>query len=1133
LIGCSSPDPTPVVPPGASAVAQAIGLGLAPVAVDERGMPRLLQAASDQTRGSALEHVAALAPAWGVDAGALPALQSLGDIPAIGGSITRVRQQLDGLPIEGGELRVMTDPTGKLIAISGTLVGTDQPRTAPVFALDDAAALAAMVGGALVERSHTRRMWLRHDGALIPGWIVEAYLGEPNSTHSDLVRARIAADGRVLDRRSLVEDVAFRYRVFADPSGDLRPLDGPIADVSPHPTGVPDGNFPGFIAPTLVTVEGLNHPLSGIPDPWLPSNRTETFGNNVEAYADLNAPSGLTFGDFRATTTSTTTFDRTYDTAAGPLTSQQQQMASVTSLFFIINWLHDFWYDAGFTEAAGNAQDANFGRGGEDRDALLAEAQDNALGGSRNNANMATPSDGLPPRMQVFLWSGLDEHALTLQPSGRTPAHGIASYGVTTFEVTAALALADDATGDNPRDLCEPLIGDVAGKIVLVDRGNCTFESKALKIQQAGGVGMLVANNVTTAPPTMGDDVAITEPITIAQLSILQTEGDTLKTELAAGTVTATMQREVGPELDGAIDATLIAHEFGHYLHHRLQQCTSRMCSALSEGWGDFLALMIMTREGDDLAGAYPFAVYATRSFSDDAQYFGIRRVPYSVNPAINALSFRHMSNGIPLPDSHPFLPFGVNHEVHNAGEIWTTALWEAYVALQSATTVSFDATRKKMASYLVSGLLLAPVDGTPTETRDALLIAARAASQTDHDTLAQAFARRGLGSCAVSPLRDSFDFAGIVESNVVSANVLSERPIVTAFARCDEDDVIDAGETGRIVVAIANRGGKPLTAASVALTTTTPGVTVASAPSTLDLDAYASTTLAFDIDVDESITEPREGAFEIAITGGGDSCQDPQVIPIKARINVDDVVASSTTDTFDAEVSPWQVTFVAIWQRLRETALDAHWHGVAPAVFSDGQLESPLLTAGVDPVTMTFEHRYSFEATADSVFDGGVVEISFDGTTWQDVQTLVTIPYGTTPLAGVGNALAGRVGFTGDSPGYPATETVTLDFGTQLASLPFKIRFRLATDNSGASVGWDIDNVAFTGLAGTPFPSQTADATACEDGITPPDGGEPAPSDDAGCCETGSGGDGALVLAIGVLVALRRRRARSSQSSR
>ena len=40
------------------------------------------------------------------------------------------------------------------------------------------------------------------------------------------------------------------------------------------------------------------------------------------------------------------------------------------------------------------------------------------------------------------------------------------------------------------------------------------------------------------------------------------------------------MHRIVGAELDGALDSTLIAHEFGHYLHHRLSLCGNTRCAA-------------------------------------------------------------------------------------------------------------------------------------------------------------------------------------------------------------------------------------------------------------------------------------------------------------------------------------------------------------------------------------------------------------------------------------------------------------------------------------------------------------------------------------------------------------------------
>lgn len=1159
----------------------AIALGTTPLALDEAGVPRLLRGnggialpAATPAQSAAL-HVARLAPAWGVRDAALPQLEPIGDVAVRGGTVSRLRQLIDGVPVDGGELHVMTTAGGELVAASGILRSTTAPRIMARTTLDPAGAIARAVsakykatfaasalqrpsrvaagdnvfagraGDIDVSLARARRVWhasSRAPGAALVGaWVVEAYASNAasTSTSSDAFRMVIADDGRVLEERNLVSDAAYTYRVFAETTGEMHPFDGPIADSTPHPTGVPGAPFPAYVAPGLVTVNGLNHPSGqNGPDPWLPSNRTETIGNNVEAYADFNAPDGLTFGDFRATTTGASTFDRTYDFTKGPLDTQGQQMAGITSLFFIINWMHDFWYDGGFTEAAGNAQNANYGRGGEDRDAILAEAQDNALGGSRNNANMSTPDDGLPPRMQVFLWGGKETRSLTAG-SLTQPSTGSASFGPQNFDVSGPVVLGDDGV-DTGSDACTALTGDMHGKIVLVDRGTCTFKTKTLNVQNAGGIGVILGNNAAGAAPGLADDATITTPITIPTISITQADATQLKSELGSP-VTATLHREVGPELEGTLDASVIAHEFGHYVHHRLSLCSTAACGAMSEGWGDFSALLVVAREGDDLMGAYPMGIYSTQSFSADPGYYGIRRAPYSANHAINDLSFRHMANGEPTPTNHPFQVLGNNAEVHNAGEVWAAMMWEGYVALQQAGS-SFDDVRLKMRQYVVAGLLLAPPDATPTETRDAILTAARAASPADHDVLAEAYARRGFGSCAISAPRDSSTFAGIVESNEVKGNAAVGATALAVATTCDADQILDAGETAKVTVPVANTGPSALNDVTATLTTTTPGVTIASPSVALGtLDAYGSATAEFDVTLDSSIVDPTAADLTVTLTST-DGCTDSIEQSLTMLVNSDDAPASSATDSFDASESVWTAgASDGVWSHARPTALDGKWSGVDVGSLVDSSVTSPELTAdATDPVTITFSHKHSFEYSQGTYWDGGVIEISTDGgTTWQDIAELVaTSPYNATLSTSADNPLGGRAAFGRTNPSYPAPDTVTLDLGTQLAGQTFQIRFRIATDSAAGAPGWEIDDVAFTGIVGTPFPTLVADSGSCDDGGAPdagmdtpqPDAGVDNPETgetDGGCCQSQRSPSGSWLLALGVLAGILRRRRR------
>jgi uncharacterized repeat protein (TIGR01451 family) len=156
-------------------------------------------------------------------------------------------------------------------------------------------------------------------------------------------------------------------------------------------------NQPALVPRTLVTLAALDANAS--PNGWIDDLVNETRGNNVDAHtdrnndniADLPRPAGSPFR----------VFDFSMDLATQDPTAYSN--ASVVQLFYLCNWYHDRLYQLGFTEAAGNFQNTNFGRGGLGNDAVQADALD---GGGTDNANFSTPPDGSPGRMQMYIFSG-------------------------------------------------------------------------------------------------------------------------------------------------------------------------------------------------------------------------------------------------------------------------------------------------------------------------------------------------------------------------------------------------------------------------------------------------------------------------------------------------------------------------------------------------------------------------------------------------------------------------------------------------------------------------------------------------------------------------------------------------------
>ena len=124
-----------------------------------------------------------------------------------------------------------------------------------------------------------------------------------------------------------------------------------------------------------------------------------------------------------------------------------------------------------------------------------------------------------------------------LHVNGPAPAVGDYEVGLATFGpplsesgVTGDVALANDGVGVTT-NACEPLVNPVAGKIVLLDRGGCTFVTKVKNAQNAGAIGVVVADSVPGCPPPgmTGSDPTITIP----SVRISQSDGDLLKANLA------------------------------------------------------------------------------------------------------------------------------------------------------------------------------------------------------------------------------------------------------------------------------------------------------------------------------------------------------------------------------------------------------------------------------------------------------------------------------------------------------------------------------------------------------------------------------------------------------------------------
>ena len=156
------------------------------------------------------------------------------------------------------------------------------------------------------------------------------------------------------------------------------------------------------------------------------------------------------------------------------------------------------------------------------------------------------------------------------------------------------------------------------------------------------------------------------------------------------------------------------------------------------------------------------------------------------------------------------------------------------------------------------------------------------------------------------------------------------------------------------------------------------------------------------------------------------------------------------------------------------------------PAVVSDKRLDSFQfsLFEGTS-ADLTFRQNFNLEASKvdpNLGFDGGVLEISFDGgNTFQDILEaggfFVMGGYNRTISTDRGSPIAGRQAWSGDSEGF-ITTVVSVP---NIPPKPIRLRWRMASDSTGAGEGWRVDtvNVTWCHGEGTPCPTPTPTPTA------------------------------------------------------
>lgn len=545
------------------------------------------------------------------------------------------------------------------------------------------------------------------------------------------------------------------------------------------------------------------------------------------------------------------------------------------------------------------------------------------------------------------------------------------------------------------------------------------------------------------------------------------------------------------PDRDGTVDAEIMVHEATHGVSNRLNGnadgLIDNMARAMGEGWSDFYAHALLSEPGDPIGGTYPLSGYLVLNgfgaIGTTNYYYGIRRFPKAImsatggpqNRPFNPLTFADIDQ-TKLNTSDGAYPamFGAHistnaDQVHAAGEVWSSALWE--VRARYVQRLGWSVGNRRVLQLVTDAMKISPLNPTFLQARDAIVAAAIGSATTtaqreDAADVWAGFAIRGMGINAGIQNTGGLSGGGTtrVTESFERPNLLQLPAFTISDSQGDNDGIPEPGET--IVLSIPLTNISTLSATSVTASIVGAGSSV-----------YGTIPNAAAVSRDFTYTVPANTACGtlLSLTMNVDSSLGAKTITLPLSIGIKSVTVTQNFDGVTAPALPagWTTTTEGGGSSFVTTssAPDSSPNSAfAPnaAVAGGSSLVSPDIAVNSGASTVTFRHRYDVETP----WDGGVLEISIGGGGFQDIITaggsFLEGGYNGMLSAGNGsNPLSGRQAWTGNLTGYVTT---TAQFPASATGQTVKLRWRLGTDSNTAINGWYIDNIVIRATSSCSF---------------------------------------------------------------
>lgn len=323
------------------------------------------------------------------------------------------QQTFDGIEsIFGGRVIVAVNKNGQILSVTGNV--TKAKSFLNEFTLSATAALNKVVSLEQPSLSYTPKLLGQENG-----W--DVFDGNDVLPTKQYVKKAVFAQGdeiRPVYRVLYIEELEEGAEVIIDAKTGERLYERSLVQHL-NPEGAIFENYPGSNSGGTLVNKSFKGDPNASPNGWLlPTSDlgVTTLGNNANSFANWSnflAPADQAVRPINPLGQFKYPFTNAWQKTEGqilPPSYADDVNSATTNLFYHHNLFHDYFYNLGWVEGAGNLQTTNFGKGGSEGDAIMGLVQAGALSGGeptytgRDNAYMLTLPDGLPAWSGMFLW---------------------------------------------------------------------------------------------------------------------------------------------------------------------------------------------------------------------------------------------------------------------------------------------------------------------------------------------------------------------------------------------------------------------------------------------------------------------------------------------------------------------------------------------------------------------------------------------------------------------------------------------------------------------------------------------------------------------------------------------------------